>query len=493
MANPPRYGLHWFRRDLRVTGNSALQWSFSKNEGRVLGIFCFDSKFLSREDFSAIRFGFFLNTMCELQKELRELGGDLLALDVGPDEAFRKLFDQMKAASIPLPHSISFNRDYEPYALSRDARLERIFATEYGIEVHSERDHLIIEPHELKREDGSPGAYKVYTPFSRKWLSIFEGGEVQDRIAAQRKSLGKKSPGKIFDLTWKRLLGSKLKVEDQLENYREKTLREVSIELPPAGHAAAIKHLQPFHGAKLENYGIDRDIPGIRGTSQMSIYLKNGSITTSQIVAELNLKNGKPEASATRYLKEIVWREFYYHVLFHFPQVEKTTFQEKYASIPWENDRKLFKSWCEGKTGFPLVDAGMRQLNATGWMHNRIRMVVAMFLTKDLMIDYRWGENYFMKMLLDGDLAPNNGGWQWAASTGCDAQPYFRVFNPVLQSQRFDAEGVYIRRWVPELKSLSAKTIHEPWKTPHSLDYPNPVVEHSVQSKKAIALFKNHA
>ena len=249
-----------------------------------------------------------------------------------------------------------------------------------------------------------------------------------------------------------------------------------------AGPAAAHKALDDFKN-KLELYPIDRDIPGTNGTSHMSIFLKNGSITTGQIIDKLKLNKATYNGNdgKTKFLKELVWREFYYHILFHRPQVETEPFLENYKKLKFPNSEKFFEAWCSGQTGYPIVDAGMRQLNQTGWMHNRVRMIVASFLTKDLLVDYRLGENYFMKTLLDGDLAPNNGGWQWAASTGCDPQPYFRIFNPTLQSQKFDPTGAYIRKFVPELSRLSEKQIHFPQK---------PIVDHSIQRDKALKMYK---
>jgi deoxyribodipyrimidine photo-lyase len=231
----------------------------------------------------------------------------------------------------------------------------------------------------------------------------------------------------------------------------------------------------------------------VEGTSKMSLYLKNGTITVPQIIAayELEFLKFKGDDGATKYLKELVWREFYYHVIWHWPNAEREAFIQKYRNLQWENDDKLFEAWKAGKTGYPIVDAAMRELLTTGWMHNRARMIVASFLTKDLLVDWRWGEKWFMNQLLDGDLAPNNGGWQWAASTGCDPQPYFRIFNPMLQSERFDAEGTYIRRYIPELKDVPTKEIHNPSSaTRKRTGYPEPIVIHAEQKVRASMLFK---
>jgi deoxyribodipyrimidine photo-lyase len=264
---------------------------------------------------------------------------------------------------------------------------------------------------------------------------------------------------------------------------------KAEVSLPEAGSRAALQQLERFVHEGLDDYAEKRDYPAAPGTSRLSYYLKNGSITTAQIISQL-----KPSARApshTKYLSELIWREFYYHILYHCPRVEHEAFQLKYRDIDWEDNEQLFQAWCEGKTGYPIVDAAMRELNTTGWMHNRMRMVVASFLTKDLLINWQWGERYFMRKLLDGDLAPNNGGWQWAASTGCDPQPYFRIFNPTLQGKRYDPEGEYVRRFVPELAEVDSRKIHEPWKLKEfPKGYPKPIVNHASRSLKAVSLFK---
>jgi deoxyribodipyrimidine photo-lyase len=478
------YGLHWFRRDLRIAGNPALLWSWEKHEGRVLGVFSFDKKFLAREDFSHNRFAFFLETLKDLQTQLRKSGGDLLFLDEGPVVAFPALFKRLKS----LPATISYNRDYEPFAIHRDAEMEKLFSS-YQMKTHTERDHLLIEPTELSKGQtpgGEPSFYQVYTPFKKTWMKLFQTEQIQTRIESQKQGLKflktvekNEMDPRLFHLTWKKLLPS-LAAPEILDDYLKHSKTEITI--PQAGSLQALKIIQSFK-KKLSDYPTDRDIPSIVGTSHASIFLKNGSITTAQIIAALDLKDGT-------YLNELIWREFYYHILAHRPDVETKSFRAKYENLKWENKKSYFDAWKEGMTGYPIVDAGMRQLKQTGWMHNRVRMIVASFLTKDLLIDYRWGEKHFMHLLLDGDLAPNNGGWQWAASTGCDPQPYFRIFNPVLQSQRFDPEGKYIREYVPELAHFNDKEIHEPWNSAKKTKYPKRIVDHATQKQKALALFK---
>jgi deoxyribodipyrimidine photo-lyase len=486
VSEKPKLGLHWFRRDLRIAGNTALKFNWKKNHGAVLGLFCFDSLFLSRPDFSHNRFALFLKTLKALQEELRSLGGELLVVDALPQKALPQIIDELrKTHTVDI---LTFGRDYEPFARQRDNDVESLIKLK-GIEVQSFRDHLLIEPHELyKTKVGE--FYQVYSPFAKKWFDLLEDDEVIERIEVQRKGLeylSAKSHREIFKCSLKDV---RLSFHDALQEFLRKNEKAVTISIPEAGSHVAYEKVLEFK-KKINQYKEDRDIPSVLGTSRLSMFLKNGSITSSQIIAALDLKKltYKKDDGPTRFLKEIAWREFYYHILYHRPDVEKKAFLAKFENLAWQNNEAWFKRWCEGTTGFPIVDAGMRELNATGWMHNRVRMIVASFLCKDLLIDWRWGENYFMKMLLDGDLAPNNGGWQWAASTGCDPQPYFRIFNPWLQSEKFDPEAKYIKEFVPELRNCTPRNIH-------SLDgdrgtqYPRPMVDHSAQKVQALSLYR---
>lgn len=486
------FGIHWFRRDLRVAGNPALKANFKRHEGRVVGLFCFDSVFLSRPDFSHNRFAFFLGALAQLQKEMRELGSDLLIVDSLAQKAFPQILKIKSNYELDL---VTWNRDYEPFARTRDKDIE-VLLQNAGVESSVHRDHLLIEPEEIFKTQ--PGDYyQVYSPFARKWFDFFDSKEVQARLQEQQSGLDyleKASQGrttKMFNLSWKDVLPSDFPLKDQLIKFTEENQKSVTIPIPKAGSLVAYESLKDFAG-RLKNYKEDRDIPSVNGTSHFSLFLKNGSITTAQIIQYLKLNRAsfKVENSQTRFVKELAWREFYYHILYHRPDVETQSFLEKYRKIKWPNDKKLFAHWCEGTTGFPLVDAGMRQLNTTGWMHNRVRMVVSSFLIKDLLVNWQWGENYFMKMLLDGDLAPNNGGWQWAASTGCDPQPYFRIFNPWLQSAKFDPQAEYIKTYIPELKDISAKEIHKP-DGDRGSKYPQPIVDHAYQKRFALQLYTN--
>ena len=479
------YGIHWFRRDLRIKGNLGLEWSFKRHQGRVLGVFCFDSNFLSREDFSVNRFAFFMDSLESLKRELQARGGDLKVIDCMPGRAFDQLFRLLQQNQIPLPSTVSWCRDYEPFARQRDHQMESLLTQKWGVHVQTERDHLLLEPWEVTKDSAPQESafYQVYTPFSKRWFQAFHSPVIQERLKSQNQALAGTTP---FSLTWKELLGASLHehsiLRDALGEMKQKNNARVSIPIPKAGHAEGLEVLHRFQ-ERLNSYSTDRDLPAVEGTSRLSMFLKNGSLSVSQIIEALKLQSTafKSESGQTRFLKELVWREFYYSILYHCPRVEHEAFIQKYNSIPWENREEYFEAWKEGKTGYPIVDAGMRQLKETGWMHNRVRMIVASFLTKDLLVSWQWGENYFMKTLLDGDLAPNNGGWQWAASTGCDPQPYFRIFNPVLQGKKFDPQGQYVRRWLPELKNVSDRYIHEP---------KDPIVLHESRRIKALALYK---
>ncbi|MCO5144001.1 MAG: DNA photolyase family protein [Oligoflexia bacterium] len=489
------WGIHWFRRDLRVAGNKALLQNWKKTNGRTLGIFCFDSKFLARKDFSHNRFGFFLKTLKSLQKELESQGGSLLVVDQLPKDFFHELILFLKKKKINLPKVISWNRDYEPFARNRDREIE-FFLKELSIEVLTERDHLLFEPHEILKAGKSDSSYyQIYSPFSRKWFDLLNSdlglSRVQEQSSAKKYFNQKNKDSELFKLSWHEVLSSSNIFNDQLKIFEAKNSTKVTIDLPEAGFAVAYTRLKEF-SEKLIHYKKKRDIPSEKATSNLSIYLKNGSLTVTQILHELAIKNlhWNDASGAVQYVKELAWREFYYHILFHQPEVEAKEFQVKYENLNWENNKEFFEKWKEGKTGFPIIDAGMRQLKTTGWMHNRVRMIVASFLTKDLLIDWRWGERYFMEQLLDGDLAANNGGWQWAASTGCDPQPYFRIFNPWLQSKKFDPDGEYIKKYVPELNEAPSASLHEPDFDRSKWKYVKPIVSHALQKNKAIQMYK---
>ncbi len=491
------WGVHWFRRDLRVAGNEALRTNWKKTAGNTLGFFSFDSTFLSRSDFSANRFAFFLKTLDALKNELQSQGGDLLIVDSPPLQAFTQLLKYCDKAGIKRPSTISYNRDYEPFAISRDQSVTN-FLQSQEIDVSTHRDHLLFEPYEVLKSEKANDFYQIYSPYGRKWFSRLAAEVGQERIAQQKnansyyKKLESNELDASFKLNWKSFLkDSQFPFQDALQSFQKENDKNVSIVIPEAGSLQAYRHMQKFK-KNIVDYLTARDFPAQHGTSRLSIYLKNGSLVSTQIISELKLNETawEPKDGYSQFLKEIAWREFYYSILYHRPDVEKTSFNPQYKNLKWENNLAYFKRWQEGTTGFPIVDAGMRELLTTGWMHNRVRMIVASFLTKDLLIDWKWGENHFMKYLLDGDLAPNNGGWQWAASTGCDPQPYFRIFNPWLQSEKFDPDGTYIKQFIPELKSVPAKALHDPDGERYAKGYPKPIVDHKSQKDKALAIYK---
>lgn len=488
MNNHQEYGIHWFRRDLRITANPALAQNVQRFQGRTLGIFCFDEIFLARKDFSHHRFALFLNALKNLKEKLREKGGDLLFLDRPPKESFTALFSAMTQKGIPLPELMTWNEDYEPFARKRDQEMEDFFF-HHSVETKQQQDHLWIHPTQLHKENGEP--YKVYTPFSKKWLFLFsqtESLKKNERLAKALKIYFQKQQAP-FNLTWSQLFSPEKKPSDALEKFIRQNNKKVNISIPDCSEDLAIAQVLKFK-EKVNLYDVQRDYPAQTGTSRLAPFLKNGTLTLGLIAALLDIRpdNYTHSTGGFKFFKELIWREFYYHILYHFPRVENEAFLPHFKSIPWKNNLSYFEKWKEGQTGFPIVDAAMRELKTTGRMHNRSRMITASFLTKDLLIDWRWGEQYFMEQLLDGDLAPNNGGWQWAASTGCDPQPYFRIFNPWLQSAKFDPQGEYIKRFVPELKDISPKELHTPQgKRP---GYVKPLVDHKVMREKALNMYK---
>jgi deoxyribodipyrimidine photo-lyase len=452
------FALHWFRRDLRVEGNEALAAAAREHGGRVLGLLCFDADAEARPDFSIDRAAFHLATARALRDELRAAGGDLLVLDEAAPTAFERLL-----ARGVRPVAVSFGRDYGRAARAEEEDVTATLARR-GVAAAPARDHLLVEPHELRKPAAGPDEpsyYQVYTPFARRWFELLATPLVKARLPARpaRPKLA---------ATWARRAPG---VVDALDRLADELARRARVPLPAAGRRAALARLRAF-APRLEAYAEDRDRPAIEGTSRLSIDLRQGALTTADVVTTLGLSGAPLRGVSGRatFLRELAWREFAFHVLAHRPDVAERAFQPRFRALAWENREDWFEAWKAGRTGYALVDAGMRQLAETGFMHNRLRMIVASFLTKDLLVDWRWGERHFMRHLLDGDLAPNNLGWQWAASTGCDAQPYFRVFNPTAQARKFDPTGAYVRAW-----------LREPPRAP--------IVEHGVQRARALALY----
>lgn len=423
--------IFWFRRDLRLHDNAGLYHALKAGRS-VLPVFIFDRDILDRlEDKTDRRVEFIHLALEALQRELVAMGSTLLVLQGRPDEVWAELLQTYNV------DAVYTNHDYEPQAIARDERVAGLLR-EKGVAFHTFKDQVIFEKDEVVKDDGKP--YTIYTPYKNKWRAKLDAYYLRSYPT---------------------------------EKYVDRFIRMPALEMPSFGQlgfkAAGLKFpstaLPP---ALVKQYAAQRDMPGIAGTSQLGVHLRFGTVSVRELVREaLPLSD--------TWVNELVWREFFMMILWHFPHVEKGAFKREYDRISWRNNEAEFQRWCEGKTGYPIVDAGMRELNATGFMHNRVRMITASFLIKHLLIDWRWGEAYFAQKLLDFDLSANNGNWQWAASSGCDAAPYFRIFSPDAQTAKFDPEGVYINKWVPELNSF---------------DYPQPVVDHKAARERCLEAYK---
>jgi deoxyribodipyrimidine photo-lyase len=431
----------WFRRDLRLDDNPALDHALSESR-QILLCYVLDPSILQAKETGSPRVAFFLSALRHLHEAIRDKGGQLSILEGKPEKV---LLDIARAQNVEL---ITWNRDYEPYAVRRDEEVARR-AREAGISIRTFHDQCLQPPGEITKADGKP--YVVFTPYYKQWLQA-----------------GKESPVRAPD----RLKTGSIEKSRTLPDLGELD-RTSEIPLPPADEISAQSQLDQFIDSNLDRYDSARDIPFLNATSRLSPYLRFGILSPRRLRERLKLRRSQ---GAKIFLSELAWRDFYKQILHFFPHVATGAYRKEYDAIPWPNDKKLFKAWCDGRTGFPIVDAAMRQLNQTGWMHNRLRMIVASFLAKDLQIDWRWGERYFMQKLIDGDLSANNGGWQWAAGTGTDAAPYFRIFNPTRQAERFDPEGKFIEQWVPEIDTD---------------DYPPPIVDHKIQRDSTLKLYKS--
>lgn len=421
----------WFRRDLRLHDNAALYHALKSNNP-VLPVFIFDKNILDDlEDKKDRRVEFIYKALLEMQETLKKHNSSLEVYYDTPINAYKKL---LKKYTI---EKVFANEDYEQYAIDRDAAINELLK-KHNAELKLYKDQVILAKDEVLKDDGKP--YTVFTPYSKRWKAILTDFHLKSYPTEKYFSnFHKSEPHRIPSL-------ESIGFEEVEESFPSSTVR----------------------AELLKNYKNTRDFPGIHGTSKLGVHLRFGTISIRELATKAK------ELSET-YLNELIWRDFYHMILWHFPHVRREkAFKPEYEHIKWSNNEKHFKAWCSGQTGYPIVDAGMRELNATGYMHNRVRMIVASFLTKHLLIDWRWGEAYFAKKLLDFDYAANNGGWQWAAGCGCDAAPYFRVFNPTLQTQKFDKDLRYIRKWVPEFESFS---------------YIKPIVEHEAARKKAIEVY----
>ena len=460
--------LFWHRRDLRVGDNVGLNRAWQGCD-RLVGCFCLDPDILSRKDIAPIRVQFLRDSLHELRESYRELNYHFIVLWGKPEEVISDLAVRLNAASVV------WNRDVEPYSQMRDARVLEALKNR-GVKTEQFWDGLLVSPDEIRTKSGNP--YTVYTPFWKNWY----GREKQDAIAQlpPGSSLTETEENAIEDLACKDI--------PSLRDLGFSAVEKLGI---APGERAARSQLQEFCDRALTSYGDRRNIPSDNGTSQLSPALKFGTIgirevwqKTVEIMARS--QNEEERNNIQIWQQELAWREFYQHVLYHFPELADGPYRQPFKRFPWNDNRDYFQAWCEGKTGYPIVDAAMRQLNETGWMHNRCRMIVASFLTKDLILNWQWGERYFMQTLIDGDLAANNGGWQWSASSGMDPKP-LRIFNPASQAQKFDPQGEYIRRWLPELRSLNTKSLltgNIPPLIRQSCNYPAPIVNHNEQQRE---------
>ena len=369
------------------------------------------------------------------------------------------------------------NGDYEPGAVERDREVEQALAAA-GRRMHLAKDQAIFEKDEVLTQSGRP--FTVFTPYRKAWLRQME--DFYDEPYPVEKHAAGLAPAPF---------ATSLPSLESL-GFERTNLGDFPVGTGMSGARALLRDFL----RRIDGYAIRRDFPAVKGVSYLSVHNRFGTVSIRSLVRAARRRKG--EGAAT-WLSELIWRDFYFQILWHHPRVAREAFHAEFANLAWPNDERLLRAWCEARTGYPLVDAAMRQINATGYMHNRLRMVVASFLTKDLLVDWRLGERYFAAHLNDFDLAANNGGWQWAASTGCDAQPYFRIFNPVTQSERFDPGGKFIRRYLPELAEVPDKYVHAPWTMPAGVaseagcvlghDYPAPVVDHAVQRERALALY----
>jgi deoxyribodipyrimidine photo-lyase len=450
--------LWWIRRDIRLSDNPTLHKALE--QGPVIPVFILDPHLLERTP--ARRQAFLFGGLAELDRELQKRGSGLVIRHGKPEIELLNLIVETGA------QAIYAEEDYTPYARTRDEELIQSLPLTL---VHGQTVH---HPEAVRKADGKP--YTVFTPFSKVWKTLLPSELVP--LPAPQHFLAINLPDSVSPSVF--------------------PLHPSADNLFPAGEREAQRRLAQFAKLPINDYHETRNRLDLDGTSALSPYIRFGMISMRQAAqAALNAEKenrstGKPENSSATWLNELIWREFYISILYHFPHVSRRAFNPALQNIPWRDDEADFEAWKEGRTGLPVVDAAMRQLRATGWMHNRARMIVASFLVKDLLINWQWGERWFMDNLLDGDPAANNGGWQWTAGTGTDAAPYFRIFNPVLQSAKFDPDGAYIRKWVPELAHLSAPDIHAPWEKGIRVPgYPEkPIVEREKVKERTLAAYQ---
>lgn len=464
-------GLMWFREDLRVEDNTALTVACDDNLN-VLAVYIIDHAMWKAHDIAACRVEFILRNLAALKQTLKKKNIELLIVELNNSEQLLHVLEDL--IQFYKIDALYFNDQYELNESRRDKQVQEVLT----IPIHRFTDQCIFQPQHLLTLGKTP--YTIFTPYKRNFLqqaahspNLIPLSPLRGLAASALPEFSPPASWHEHGIVWH------VSVPSKLEAYES----TVPAAYWPGGELSAHRRLQQFVQEKIYAYQEKRDFPADKVTSKISAYLSNGVLSSRQSFAAAmqanngRLQNGEPGIDV--WISELIWREFYKQIIANFPRVSMCRpFKEETEQWPWQHNKSVFHAWTHAQTGYPLIDAAMRQLQQTGWMHNRLRMVVAMFLTKDCFIDWRWGEQYFMQHLVDGDLAANNGGWQWAASTGCDAVPYFRVFNSVRQSERFDPEGIFIKHYCPELRHVPVKKLHDPFKLPADLHYPQPIVDY---------------
>lgn len=473
------YKFIWFRNDLRLEYNNI--FNVIENHEKLIPIFILDSRFFN-QDLGYLRKDFLYSCINSLQNEIDKNGSELLLIKGNPEQVWTEIVRNLTI-------KVYASKDYSPFSKNRDSEVS-LALKKYNSDLELIKNNLdIFLESELKTKSGE--YYKTFTPFKNELLK-----KIKANISSRKLNNNKKLVSKSEIQSIKKILKNLDFIDiNQLSFKHNQNF--------PGGEKEAVKRWNDFKNTELQNYHINRNFLFKNGTSKLSPYLKFGCISSIQIAKDCIdfMENATTKDGAEAFLSEIIWREFYKYILEHFPYVEKSSFQEKFDSIKWLEDKDLFNLWCKGQTGYPIVDACMRQLNSIGWMHNRGRMITASFLCKDLHINWKWGELYFKQKLIDFDLSSNNGGWQWVAGIGTDSAPYFRIFNPIEQSKKFDPDGVFIKKWIPELGNIPKKFIHSPWEMDintqqkHTCiigkDYPKPIVDHNEARKVTLDLYKN--
>ncbi|HBB31830.1 MAG TPA: deoxyribodipyrimidine photolyase [Cyanobacteria bacterium UBA8803] len=460
--------IFWHRRDLRIADNIGLA-AAREQSAKVIGVFCLDPNILERDDIAPARVTYMMGCLQELLQSYAEVGSELLILYQDPCQAIPALAEALKAKAV------FWNLDVEPYSQERDRQVTETLK-EKGIAFHNYWDQLLHSPGDIRTKSGAP--YTVYTPFWKNW---------QDRPKAEPAAPLKHTEGLTHE---EHAIVKDIGVVD-LPTTRDLGYVWNKELLVAPGEKAARELLEQFCDRTINDYQEQRNFPGVDGTSKLSAALKFGAIgirTVWQAATDAysHSRSDESRKSIQTWQQELAWRSFYQHAMYFFPELAQEPYRDTFKDFPWDNDEMLFQAWCAGKTGYPIVDAAMRQLKETAWMHNRCRMIVASFLTKDLLINWQWGEKYFMQTLYDGDLSANSGGWQWSASCGMDPKP-LRIFNPASQAQKFDPEGEYIRQWLPELSSLDTEylvTGKIPRSDRDACGYPAPIVDHNKRQQE---------